>query len=177
MLSHLADLYMTCTHALVHSRSNALMQMADPAGPFAAMASRMHSYKTSKAALNMGKRFPAFNLHALLLYWITAVCVHVSITEWEIMCSESSLKLMSTQLVMLPILGQTMLFSLAGYAVLGMACKAAVALKRMDAPGLTYGAVTVTLSWASDVTPAEGFTFVAMHPGLVMTDMASKAMG
>ena len=43
--------------------------------------------------------------------------------------------------------------------------------------GLTYGTVTVTLSWASDVTPSEGFTFVAMHPGVVMTDMASKAMG
>ena len=47
----------------------------------------------------------------------------------------------------------------------------------MDALGLTYGSVTVTLSWASDVISAEGFTFVAMHPGLVMTDMASKAMG
>ncbi len=31
----------------------------------------------------------------------------------------------------------------------------------------------VTLSWASDVTAAQGFTFVAVHPGLVTTDMGS----
>lgn len=33
----------------------------------------------------------------------------------------------------------------------------------------------VTLSWASDVTPEEGFTFVAIEPGTVDTD-ASTAM-
>ncbi|KAL0047047.1 hypothetical protein WJX82_004986 [Trebouxia sp. C0006] len=33
----------------------------------------------------------------------------------------------------------------------------------------------LTLSWASDVTPEEGFTFVAIHPGTVNTD-ASTAM-
>jgi len=32
----------------------------------------------------------------------------------------------------------------------------------------------VTLSWASDVTPEEGFTFVAIHPGMVATDMSTK---
>lgn len=31
----------------------------------------------------------------------------------------------------------------------------------------------VTVSWASDVTAAQGFTFVAVHPGLVTTDMGS----
>lgn len=31
----------------------------------------------------------------------------------------------------------------------------------------------VTLSWAADVTPEQGFTFVAVHPGLVTTDMGS----
>lgn len=84
---------------------------------------------------------------------------------------------MNTLFVMLPLLGQTMLLTLAGNAAPEGLVKYAVAPKRMDAPGLTYGTVTVTLSWASDVTPAEGFTFVAMHLGLVMTDMASKAMG
>lgn len=33
----------------------------------------------------------------------------------------------------------------------------------------------VTLSWASDVAAAEGFTFVAIHPGMVSTDMGVKA--
>ena len=64
-----ADLYMTHNHSRIHSHSFTLMQMADPAGPFAALAPRMHSYKTSKAALNMGERFLALNLRALLLYW------------------------------------------------------------------------------------------------------------
>jgi len=34
----------------------------------------------------------------------------------------------------------------------------------------------VTLSWASDVTPEEGFTFVAIHPGVVATDMNTASM-
>jgi hypothetical protein len=33
----------------------------------------------------------------------------------------------------------------------------------------------VTVSWALDLTPDSGFKFVALHPGLVRTDMASKA--
>ena len=35
--------------------------------------------------------------------------------------------------------------------------------------------VVVTLSWASDVTPEEGFIFVAIEPGMVKTD-GSTAM-
>ncbi len=35
----------------------------------------------------------------------------------------------------------------------------------------------VTLSWASDVTPEEGFTFVAIHPGSVETDMNNATFG
>jgi len=31
----------------------------------------------------------------------------------------------------------------------------------------------VALSWASDVTPEEGFAFVAIHPGMVATDMST----
>jgi len=38
-----------------------------------------------------------------------------------------------------------------------------------------WATAAVTLSWASDVTPEEGFTFVAIHPGTVNTD-ASTAM-
>ena len=34
----------------------------------------------------------------------------------------------------------------------------------------------VTLSWASDVTPEEGFTFAAIHPGVVATDMNTASM-
>ncbi|DBB00497.1 TPA: hypothetical protein ACH3X3_002202 [Trebouxia sp. C0006] len=34
----------------------------------------------------------------------------------------------------------------------------------------------LTLSWASDVTPEEGFTFVAIHPGVVATDMNTASM-
>ena len=33
--------------------------------------------------------------------------------------------------------------------------------------------LAVTLSWVSDMTAAQGFTFVAVHPGLVTTDMGS----
>ncbi len=38
-----------------------------------------------------------------------------------------------------------------------------------------WATFAVTLSWASDVTPKEGFTFVAIHSGTVNTD-ASTAM-
>ena len=38
-----------------------------------------------------------------------------------------------------------------------------------------WATAAVTLTWASDVTPEEGFTFVAIHPGTVNTD-ASTAM-
>lgn len=34
----------------------------------------------------------------------------------------------------------------------------------------------LTLSWASDVTPEEGFTFAAIHPGVVATDMNTASM-
>lgn len=34
----------------------------------------------------------------------------------------------------------------------------------------------LTLSWASDVTPDEGFTFAAIHPGVVNTDMNTTSM-
>ena len=37
--------------------------------------------------------------------------------------------------------------------------------------------IAVTLSWASDVTPEEGFTFVAIHPGSVETDMNNATFG
>ena len=36
-------------------------------------------------------------------------------------------------------------------------------------------AAAVTLSWASDVTPDDGFIFVAIHPGSVSTDMTTAA--
>ena len=35
----------------------------------------------------------------------------------------------------------------------------------------------VTLRRASDVTPEEGFTFVAIHPGSVETDMNNATFG
>lgn len=34
----------------------------------------------------------------------------------------------------------------------------------------------LTLSWASDVTPEEGFIFAAIHPGVVNTDMNTTSM-
>lgn len=41
----------------------------------------------------------------------------------------------------------------------------------------SYHCDAVTLSWASDVTPGEGFTFVAIHPGSVETDMNNATFG
>ena len=35
----------------------------------------------------------------------------------------------------------------------------------------------VTLSWALDVTPDDGFLSVAIHPGSVSTDMTTAAFG
>lgn len=41
---------------------------------------------------------------------------------------------------------------------------------------LVVDVTAVTLSWASDVTPEEGFTFAAIHPGVVATDMNTASM-
>ena len=41
---------------------------------------------------------------------------------------------------------------------------------------LIVDVTAVTLSWASDVTPEEDFTFAAIHPGVVATDMNTASM-
>ncbi len=47
----------------------------------------------------------------------------------------------------------------------------------IDAAIFIVDVTAVTLSWASDVTPEEGFTFVAIHPGSVETDMNNATFG
>ncbi len=47
----------------------------------------------------------------------------------------------------------------------------------LEASVFTVDVAAVTLSWASDVTPEEGFIFVAIHPGSVETDMNNATFG
>lgn len=37
-------------------------------------------------------------------------------------------------------------------------------------------AATVTLAWAGDLTPEQGYTFVSLWPGVVQTDMLTTML-